>query len=78
MITAYQTKEGEQYTMDLLRKAEQKDLEAQRKFLESIIEREMEEERLKKEQMAKQRAMMKKRMQRTRPTSCRHGHRKER
>ena len=39
-VTAFETKEGEQYTIDLLRKTEEKDLEDQRKFLQRIEEKE--------------------------------------
>ena len=35
-IDGYETKDSEAYTIDLLKKAEQKDLEIQMKFLEDI------------------------------------------
>lgn len=55
-VTAFETKEGEQYTIDLLRKAEEKDMEEQRRFLDRLREkeeREREELRLKREKRRK-------------------------
>lgn len=42
--TNYDTKESEMYTIDLLRKAEQKDLELKAKFLERVVEKAKKDE----------------------------------
>ena len=51
MVTAFETKHGEQYTVDLLRKTEEHNLEEQRKYLEEQLRKEAERkerERLKR------------------------------
>jgi hypothetical protein len=73
-ITAFETKEGEQYTLDLLRKAEEKDLQEQENFLESLLQKDLEEKRLK----AEQRAKLRKRLSSAKPFNYRLGERKER
>ena len=43
-VAGFETKDSEQYTIDILKKAEQKDLEVQMKFLEET-EKNQDEER---------------------------------
>jgi hypothetical protein len=73
-VTAYETKEGEEYTIDLLRKTEEKDLEAQRKFLERLIQKEAEE----KELAAQKRRLMRQRIASARPFNTNTGERRVR
>ena len=72
-VTAYETKEGEQYTIELLKKAEEKDMEAQMKFLDKLAEKEAKE----KEERDKKKAMRKK-LASARPFHDRSTHRKDR
>lgn len=76
LVTAYETKEGEEYTIELLRKAEEKDLEVQQKFIEKIVKKQEEEEHLRKKQEEK--AKLRKRLASARPFHQRNLERKER
>jgi hypothetical protein len=57
-VTAYETKEGEQYTKDLLRESEEKDVYDQGSYLKKVIQKERKEREL----ALKKRLLLKKRL----------------
>ena len=65
-VAGFETKESEQYTIDILKKAEEKDIDVQMKFLEEIEKKKNEEEKSSQKKLSIK-AKLRKRLQSAKP-----------